>query len=83
MRSGQDFPSRAFAALIRSGLAPSPRVADAAGQEQFGFDRREEINLHLPRCEMTGGTSDVHLVQLCRQNLGDGQFPLNRLGNVV
>lgn len=62
VRSGQEFPSRAFAALIRSGLAHSPRVADAAGQKQFGFDRHEEIDLHLPRCEMTGVTSDVHLV---------------------
>jgi hypothetical protein len=61
VRSGQDFPSRAFAALIRSGQAHSPRVADAAGQKQFGFTR-EETDLQLPRCEMTGVTSDVHLV---------------------
>ena len=61
VRSGQDFPSRAFAALIRSGQAHSPRVADAAGQKQFGFDR-DEPDLHLPRCEMTGVTSDIHLV---------------------
>lgn len=62
VRSGQDFPSRAFAALIRSGQAHSPRVADAAGQKQFGFDHRDETDVHLPRCEMTGVTSDVHLV---------------------
>jgi len=62
VRSGQRFPSRALAALIRSGQAHSPRLADAAGQTQFGFDRQEETGLHLPRCEMTGVTSDVHLV---------------------
>jgi hypothetical protein len=62
VRSGQEFPSRAFAALIRSGQAHSPRVADAAGQKQFGFDRSDETDVHLPRCEMTGATSDVHLV---------------------
>ncbi len=61
VRNGQEFPSRAFAALIRSGQAHSPRIADAAGQKQFGFDR-DETDLHLPRCEMTGVTSDVHLV---------------------
>lgn len=62
VRSGQEFSSRAFASLIRSGQAHSPHVADAAGQNQFGFDRRDETDLHLPRCEMTGVTSDVHLV---------------------
>jgi hypothetical protein len=61
VRSGQEFPSRALAALIRSGQAHSPRVADTAGQKQFGFVR-EETDLQLPRCEMTGVTSDVHLV---------------------
>ncbi len=68
VRSGQEFPSRAFAALIRSGQAHSPRVADAAGQKQFGFDR-DETDLHLPRCEMTGVTSDVHLV-VCGEGTG-------------
>ena len=74
VRSGQEFPSRAFAALIRSGQAHSPRVADAAGQKQFGFDRREETDVHLPRCEMTGVTSDVHLVVY-----GDGSGTVAKL----
>lgn len=31
------------------------------GEGLFGFER-EEADLHLPRCEMTGVTSDIHLV---------------------
>jgi len=61
VRSGQQFPASVLAALVRSGQAHSPHAADAAGQNLFAFVDGE-IGQHLPRCEMTGVTSDVHLV---------------------
>lgn len=72
VRSGQKFPGRVLAALVRSGHAHSPRPADAEGQEMFGF--LEEEKSLLPRCEMTGTTSDVHLVVY-----GDGSGAVAKL----
>src|ERR1019366_9182337 len=46
---------------LRSGLAHSPHLADAAGQSLLGFQADEKENF-LPSCELTGATSDVHLV---------------------
>ena len=73
VRSGQKFPARVLAALIRSGQAHSPRPADAAGQNLFTFDD-EETGRYLPRCELTGVTSDVHLVVY-----GDGSRTVAKL----
>ena len=61
VRNGQKFPARLLASLVRSGLAHSPHLADAAGQALLGFQADEKENF-LPRCELTGATSDVHLV---------------------
>lgn len=61
VRSGQKFPGKVLASLIRSGYAHSPKPADAAGQGLFGFEDVETSNF-LPRCEITGTTSDVHFV---------------------
>ena len=61
VHSGQRFSAQVLAALIRSGQAHSPRTAAAAGQGLLGFSGEETGNF-LPRCEMTGVTSDVHLV---------------------
>ncbi|MSU50391.1 MAG: hypothetical protein EXS37_15120 [Opitutus sp.] len=60
VRIGGALPSSVLAALIRAGDAHSPRPADAAGQGQlFGDDDTAD---HLPRCETTGTTADLHLV---------------------
>ena len=60
VRHGRKVPGRVLASLIRSGEAHSPRAADAAGQQViFGDDDTAD---HLPRCELTGGTTDLHLV---------------------
>lgn len=61
VRGGQTVPARVLASLIRSGNAHSPRLAESAGQHQFNFADDETSNF-LPRCEMTGVTSDVHVV---------------------
>lgn len=50
-----------LASLVRSGHAHSPRLAESAGQHQFDFADDETSNF-LPRCEMTGVVSDVHIV---------------------
>jgi len=60
VRSGQKVPARVLASLVRTGNAHSPRLADAAGQSMLGF--KEDEQTFLPRCELTGTTSDVHLV---------------------
>ena len=60
VRSGQKLPARVLASLVRTGNAHSPRLADAAGQSMLGF--KDEEQTCLPRCELTGSTSDVHLV---------------------
>jgi len=60
VRSGQKVPARVLASLVRTGNAHSPRLADAAGQSMLGF--KEDEQTCLPRCELTGTTSDVHLV---------------------
>lgn len=60
VKSGQKVPSRVLAALVRTGNAHSPRLADATGQSMLGL--REDEPTCLPRCELTGTTSDVHLV---------------------
>ena len=60
VRHGRTVPGRVLASLIRSGEAHSPRTADAAGQQViFGDDDTAD---HLPRCELTGATTDLHLV---------------------
>ena len=60
VRHGRTVPGRVLASLIRSGGAHSPRPADAAGQQSiFGPDDTVD---HLPRCELTGSTTDLHLV---------------------
>jgi hypothetical protein len=61
VRSGQKIPPRVLAAMIRSGDAHSPRLAESAGQVRFDF-AGDDTSDFLPRCEMTGVTSDVHLV---------------------
>ncbi len=61
VRGGQKVPARVLTSLIRSGHAHSPRLAESAGQNQFNFSDDETSNF-LPRCEMTGVTSDVHMV---------------------
>jgi len=61
VRSGSKVPSRILAALIRSGSAHSPRLAESSGQVRFDF-ASDDTSDFLPRCEMTGVTSDVHLV---------------------
>jgi hypothetical protein len=61
VRSGQKIPPRVLAAMIRSGDAHSSRLAESAGQVRFDF-AGDDTSDFLPRCEMTGVTSDVHLV---------------------
>jgi hypothetical protein len=72
VRSGQKIPARVLASLVRTGNAHSPHLADAAGQSILGF--KEEEPTGLPRCEMTGSTSDVHLVVY-----GDGSSTVAKL----
>lgn len=60
VRSGQKVPTRVLASLVRTGNAHSPHLADSAGQSMLGF--KDDEQTCLPRCEMTGSTSDVHLV---------------------
>lgn len=59
VRHGRNVPGRVLAALIRSGDAHSPRPADAAGQKTL-FD--DDTPDHLPRCELTGVVTDLHLI---------------------
>ena len=58
-RHGRQVPGRVLASLIRSGEAHSPTVADAAGQKSLFEDDTSD---HLPRCELTGATTDLHLI---------------------
>ena len=59
MRHGRSVPGRVLASLIRTGDAHSPRTADAAGQQVIFED---DSAAHLPRCELTGATTDLHLI---------------------
>jgi hypothetical protein len=60
VRHGRAVPGRVLASLIRTGDAHSPRLADHAGQiSLFGDDDTAD---QLPRCELTGATTDVHLI---------------------
>jgi len=59
VRHGRSVPGRVLASLIRTGDAHSPRIADAAGQQVIFED---DSATHLPRCELTGATTDLHLV---------------------
>ena len=59
VRHGRQVPSRVLASLIRTGGAHSPRPADAAGQLTVFED---DTANQLPRCEITGATTDLHLV---------------------
>ncbi len=60
VRHGRKFPATILASLIRTGDAHSPRPADHAGQiSLFGDDDTAD---QLPRCEVTGTTTDLHLV---------------------
>jgi hypothetical protein len=61
VRSAQQVPPRILASLIKSGYAHSPRPAEASGQVRFDFES-DDTSDYLPRCEMTGVASDVHLV---------------------
>lgn len=61
IRHGGEVSPRVVAALIRSGLAHSPAIAEAAGQERFNFEGDSTADL-LPRCEITGSSADIHLV---------------------
>ncbi len=60
VRHGRKFPASILASLIRTGDAHSPRLADHAGQITLWGD--DDTEQHLPRCEMTGTTADLHLV---------------------
>lgn len=71
VRHGRNVPGRILAALIRSGDAHSPRSADAVGQKTF-FD--DDTPDHLPRCELTGVVTDLHLIVY-----GEGQGMLAKL----
>ena len=59
VRHGRTVPGRVLASLIRAGDAHSPRPADASGQQVIFEDDTAD---HLPRCELTGATTDLHLV---------------------
>ena len=59
VRHGRTVPGRVLASLIRTGDAHSPRPADAAGQQVIFADNTAD---HLPRCELTGATTDLHLI---------------------
>ena len=59
VRHGRSVPGRVLASLIRTGDAQSPRTADAAGQQVIFVD---DSAAHLPRCELTGATTDLHLI---------------------
>lgn len=61
VRHGGEVQPRVLAALIRSGLAHSPSVAESVGQERFNFEGDSTSQL-LPRCELTGSSADIHLV---------------------
>ena len=65
VRHGRSVPGRVLASLIRTGDAHSPRTADATGQQVIFED---DSATHLPRCELTGATTDLHLVVF-----GEGQ----------
>jgi len=58
-RHGRAVPGRVLASLIRSGEAHSPTIADAAGQKSLFEDDTSD---HLPRCELTGAATDLHLI---------------------
>lgn len=59
VRHGRTVPGRVLASLIRTGDAHSPRPADAAGQQALFEDDTAD---HLLRCELTGSTTDLHLI---------------------
>jgi hypothetical protein len=59
VRHGRTLPGRVLASLIRSGDAHTPRPADAFGQLVVFEDDSVD---HLPRCELTGATTDLHLI---------------------
>jgi hypothetical protein len=71
VRHGRSVPGRVLASLIRTGDAHSPRTADATGQQVVFED--DSAN-HLPRCELTGATTDLHLVVY-----GEGQGVVAKL----
>lgn len=71
VRHGRTVPGRVLAGLIRSGDAHSPRLADGAGQKTLFEDDTAD---HLPRCELTGATTDLHLIVY-----GEGQGVVARL----
>lgn len=73
VRNGQQFPAPILASLVRSGDAHSPRLAKSPGQVRFDFAGDDTSDV-LPRCDMTGVTSDVHLVVY-----GDGSGTIAKL----
>lgn len=60
VRHGRKFPAPILASLIRAGDAHSPRLADHAGQMALFSD--DNTADQLPRCEVTGSATDLHLV---------------------
>ena len=60
VRHGRKFPAAILASLIRTGDAHTPRLADHAGQISLFSD--DQTADQLPRCEVTGSTTDLHLV---------------------
>jgi hypothetical protein len=71
VRHGRTVPGRVLASLVRTGDAHSPRPADAAGQLVVFEDDSAD---HLPRCELTGATTDLHLIAY-----GEGQGVVAKL----
>lgn len=71
VRNGRTIPSRVLASLIRTGDAHSPRPADATGQQVIFEDDTAD---HLPRCELTGASTDLHLIVY-----GEGQGVVAKL----
>lgn len=59
VRHGRTVSGRVLASLIRTGDAHSPRPADATGQQALFEDDTAD---HLLRCELTGSTTDLHLI---------------------
>ena len=71
VRHGRTVPGRVLASLIRTGDAHSPRPADDAGQQVIFEDDTAD---YLPRCELTGATTDLHLIVY-----GEGQGRVAKL----
>ncbi len=60
VRHGRKFPAAILGSLVRTGDAHSPRPADHKGQISLFSD--DDTADQLPRCEVTGSTTDLHFV---------------------